>query len=62
MRGKRNLLLVGFTVCCMTFVAHAGISVGTDPVGLSTVLLAIGGTAVGGAYARGYNKKHAPEQ
>jgi hypothetical protein len=25
-------------------------------------LLAIASTAVGGAFARGYNKKHAPEQ
>lgn len=62
MSGYRNAVLVLATVAGQTFVAWAGIDAGTDMVGLATVLGAIGGTVVGGAYARGYNKKHAPEQ
>jgi len=62
MRGHRNLLLVALTVVSMTFLGWSGIRAGSDLVGLSAVLLAVGGTAVGGAYARGFNKKHAPEQ
>jgi hypothetical protein len=61
MIGWRNVLIILTTVGCQTFVAWAGISQGTEAVGLATILGAVGGTAVGGAYARGYNKKHAPE-
>jgi hypothetical protein len=62
MTGYRNVALVFSTVICQTVVAWAAVRAGTDMVGLATVLGAIGGTVVGGAYARGYNKKHAPEQ
>ena len=58
MRGYRNMLLVGFTVLCLTFLGYHGIRAGSDLAGMSAVLLAVGGTAVGAAYARGFNKKH----
>ncbi len=62
MRGFRNLSIILACMGCQTFLAYHALYQGSDLAAFSAILLAITGTAVGGAAARGYNKKVAPEQ
>ena len=62
MSGYRNLLLAACTLLCGTYLAALGILRGADLLGLATVIGAVGGASVGAMVARGYNKKHAPDQ
>jgi hypothetical protein len=62
MSGYRNLILALSTLICCTWVGLVGVKTGADLLGLATLVGAMGGTAVGAMVARGYNKKHAPDQ
>jgi ABC-type xylose transport system permease subunit len=62
MTGYRNVTIVLATVLVQGFITYTAVNAGTDMASMSPALLAIASTAVGGAFARGYNKKHAPEQ
>lgn len=56
MQGYRNIIIVLSTLACQTFLAFNAITYGSDLAAFMGVLGAIGATAVGGVYGRGYNK------